>query len=101
MMKKTFWVLLMFAALALFSVSAAAESETVLTLPENLTVIEAEAFRGDTAIVRVDLPAGVSEIGAGAFRDCGIPSGELRYISPLLASPSVPAPLKIAGQKSG
>ena len=82
MMKKTIRILLLLTALMLFSVSAAADGESVLTLPENLTVIEAEAFRSDTGIVRVDLPAGVTEIGAGAFRDCGSPTAELRYYFP-------------------
>ena len=37
-MEKTFRFLLLLAALALLSVSAAADGENVLTLPENLTV---------------------------------------------------------------
>ena len=63
---------------AFFCVPALAD-EGVLTLPTDLTTIEAEAFQGLTDVARIDLPAGVTKIGAGAFRNCGNPSAELRY----------------------
>ncbi len=62
----------------LFAVGTA-ESGGTLTLPGNVTAIEEEAFCGLTGVVQIDLPAGVTEIGAGAFRDSGDPSAELRY----------------------
>lgn len=42
---------------------------SVLTLPDSLTVIEAEAFAGMSA-EKVVLPAGVTGIGSRAFADC-------------------------------
>ena len=49
----------------LTSVSALAAG--VLSLPEQLTVIEAEAFRGDPSLTEVRLPDGCIRIGASAF----------------------------------
>ena len=43
---------------------------SVLTLPANLTAIEAEAFMGDTAIEAVIVPEGCGAIGAKAFAGC-------------------------------
>lgn len=42
-----------------------------LTLPENLTAIGAEAFRGMDAVEAVVIPDGVETIDAAAFADCG------------------------------
>ena len=65
--------------LAALSLASALADNGVLTLPTDTTVIEAEAFRGVTGAGQIDLPAGVTEIGANAFRDCGDPSAQLRY----------------------
>lgn len=54
----------------------------VLTLPSGVTVIEDEAFAGLRETQAIELPATVTAIGAGAFRDCGDPAAELRYYSP-------------------
>ena len=77
-MTKKCWVAIL-CALTVSMLFFAAAAENTLTLPENLTTIEAEAFLGMTSVDRFDLPAGVTEIGAGAFRDSGSPSAEPRY----------------------
>lgn len=59
--------------------AGALAAEGTLTLPAALTEIEAEAFAGLTEARRIDLPATVTKIGSGAFRDCGRPSDPLRY----------------------
>lgn len=41
-----------------------------VTIPQNTTVIEAEAFQGDESITEVLIPAGVRAIGADAFDGC-------------------------------
>ena len=74
--RRWFILICMFAMLLLIT---AASAESTVTLPENVTVIEAEAFRGLTEAAYFDLPAGVTEIGDGAFRDSGLPSAALRY----------------------
>ena len=80
---------------------AAAADDGVLTLPDGLITIEEEAFRGNksankvivqdgaTAIgsgafedgrfSEIYLPSTITEIGAGAFRNCGKPTDPLRY----------------------
>jgi len=78
MTKKLWTALICAAAVSLFLVTAAAD-DGILTLPEDLTTIEAEAFQGLTSAGQIDLPAGVTEIQAGAFRNCGRPSDPLRY----------------------
>ena len=75
MKKWLFLVTLICAALVVCAASAGG----TLTLPEDLTVIEAEAFSGLTGATRIELPASVQQIGAGAFRGTGDPSAELRY----------------------
>lgn len=77
-MTREWWTVLLWALIASICLTAAA-AESALALPEDLTVIGAEAFRGDTDIAQIDLPAGVTEIGAGAFRDCGRPGSALKY----------------------
>ena len=42
-----------------------------LTLPENLTRIGEEAFRGDSRTLAVTIPSRVAAIGSRAFADCG------------------------------
>lgn len=44
--------------------------ESRVVVPEGVTVIAEEAFAGNESIDRVLLPESVTEIGAGAFRDC-------------------------------
>ncbi len=41
-----------------------------VTLPEDLTTIEANAFAGCTGLEQIDLPATVTTIGTGAFKGC-------------------------------
>ena len=41
-----------------------------LVIPDSTTVIEAEAFAGDTALTSVTIPAGVTEIRERAFYGC-------------------------------
>lgn len=41
-----------------------------VTLPENLTIIEREAFRGCTALTKVNIPQNVISIGVSAFVSC-------------------------------
>ena len=64
-MKKCFLCLLAM-ALALLAGSSALAADKIAALPANLTAIEAEAFAG-TDFARVDVPEGVTDIGAGAF----------------------------------
>ena len=92
MMKKTIRILLLLAALMLFSVSAAADGESVLTLPENLKVVPEEAFLGNGATTlvispgceairgnafgnsrlrTVSVPESVTQIAENAFAGCG------------------------------
>lgn len=47
-----------------------AEFSYTAILPANTTVIEAEAFKGDTSLTAVSLPDGVTTIGANAFGGC-------------------------------
>ena len=73
-MKKIALILIGLLVLAL----GAAAADTI-TLPSEVTAIEAEAFRGDTAATEFLLPSTITEIGEGAFRDCGDPDGTLKY----------------------
>ena len=50
--------------------TAFAENAESLTIPDGVTVIEAEAFSGCESITQVIIPAGVTRIGYGAFEDC-------------------------------
>ena len=59
----------------------------VITLPENLKVIENEAFMGDTSLITVILEDGIAEIGDRAFSGCT----ELKEIS-------IPASVKKIGE---
>ncbi len=49
-----------------------AEDLQVLTLPESLTTIPQEAFRGDTSLQKVVLQEGISSIQSLAFADCSL-----------------------------
>lgn len=41
-----------------------------ITIPEQVTTIEASAFRSYTALTAINIPAGVTSIGAYAFEEC-------------------------------
>jgi hypothetical protein len=41
-----------------------------VTIPDNITGIDAGAFSGNKDIVVVNIPSGVARVGAGAFRSC-------------------------------
>ena len=58
--------------LMLCFVSAHACAEGLLTLPQDLTIIEEQAFMGDTAIRSVVLPEGVTTIRSRAFANSGL-----------------------------
>lgn len=66
-------------ALLCTALAGTALAENTLTLPTGLTTIEEEAFEGLQSVDRIDMPASVTAIGAGAFRNCGKPTAELRY----------------------
>lgn len=80
-MKRKFAALFLLLVLAL-AVSALADTQGLLTLPAGTTTIEAEAFAGLTSATEFDLPASVTTIGSGAFRDTGSGSAQLRYYYP-------------------
>ncbi|MBQ2954485.1 MAG: leucine-rich repeat protein [Clostridia bacterium] len=65
-MKKLSLVLVLL-VLAMFAIPAQAD----VTLPDNLTVIEAQAFMNDKSLTgALIIPEGVTEIGAQAFKGC-------------------------------
>lgn len=41
-----------------------------IVIPEGVTCIDDEAFKGNKNVVRVEMPDTVTSIGAGAFEDC-------------------------------
>ena len=60
--------LLLCLAMVLCLIPAAfAEGAESLTIPDGVTVIEAEAFSGCESITKLTIPAGISSIGQGAF----------------------------------
>ncbi|MBQ9197680.1 MAG: leucine-rich repeat domain-containing protein, partial [Clostridia bacterium] len=65
-----------------FFLTAQADESGVLILPEETRIIESEAFAGMEAVKEIRLPATVTQIGAGAFRDTGESSAPLRYYFP-------------------
>ena len=69
---KSFWThMTLFGVLLIFAgplSSYAGETES-FSLPSSLTVVEEEAFAGDTSISDLKLPEGTQEIGARAFAD--------------------------------
>ena len=60
------------ALLFVFASSSLAAFADALSLPEDLTIIEAEAFSGDKSITAVELPEGVREIWDGAFANSSL-----------------------------
>ena len=66
-------------ALACVAFVGTALAENTLTLPTGVTAVEAETFEGVRNVDRIDMPGSVTSIGAGAFRNCGKPTAELRY----------------------
>ena len=66
---KTAWKLLFILILCLLLPCAMAEA---MTLPADLTAIEAEAFAGDASISSVIVPEGTLTIGSRAFADSGL-----------------------------
>ena len=75
-------------------------AENTLTLPADLTTIEAEAFEGLQSVDRIDLPGSVMAIGAGAFRNCGKPTAEPRYYFPPVGVSVGAGPLMAAASPS-
>ena len=63
-------------ALLCAALAGTALAENTLTLPTDLTTIEAEAFEGLQSVDQIDMPGSVTAIGAGAFRNCGKPAAE-------------------------
>ena len=99
---KKFWKIAAISCMLLLSASVVlADNDNTLTLPSGLEVIEEEAFYGvvsaDKAVVpdgtvsvgarafaeggfsEIRLPSTVTEIGEGAFQNCGKSSDPLRY----------------------
>ena len=64
------YILLSLILLSLFGVAAQADS--VLTLPSGTTVVEAQAFMGDTSLGHVKLPEGLLRIESQAFAESSI-----------------------------
>ena len=81
-MKKMILALLSGLILSLYCCPPVLADEGVLNLPPDLTAIEAEAFAGLESVLQINLPETVTEIGAGAFRDCGSPSDPVRCYFP-------------------
>lgn len=63
---------LILAVLLCTGIAAAGQATSILELPEDLTVIEAEAFCGSSSIGRVELPEGIVEIRSRAFADSSL-----------------------------
>ena len=63
-----------------------------LTLPASLTVIEEEAFYGDTSLSSVVLPEGLKEIKAGAFASSTISAINLPSTLESIDDTALPAP---------
>ncbi len=75
--------MLMIFCCILTALAWAGMAEEAVTLPAGTMVVEEEAFYGDESLRRVELPAGIAEIGARAFSHCGDPAEAARqYIVP-------------------
>lgn len=70
-MKKNSWIVLLAFAFALIPVFALADA---LVLPQNLKTVEEEAFQGDTSLDGVILPEGLEMIGDRAFEGSSVTS---------------------------
>lgn len=53
-----------------FSVQIAGDGGGMLRLPQGVTLVEDEAFLGDSFLTRILLPEGVEAIGRFVFEDC-------------------------------
>ena len=72
MMKRIAVLLILILTLTIgFTLGTATADDGVLTLPDELITIEAEAFRGITSANKVIVQDGATTIGAGAFEDGG------------------------------
>lgn len=72
-MKGIFWKLRRALALMLafmMLTSSVASAAPTMNLPAMMTVIESEAFKGDTSIENVVIPSGATTIGEEAFANC-------------------------------
>ena len=77
---------------ALFLICTAAACADTLTLPASLTVIEEEAFFGNTSLDEVVLPEGLTEIRADAFAGSSLSSINLPSTLTSIADGALPAP---------
>ena len=66
------WLLVLLAAFLFTFLPASAARAATLRLPTGLTMIEEQAFYGNTSLDEVIVPEGVTEIGSEAFAGCGI-----------------------------
>lgn len=66
------WLLVLLAAFLFTFLPASAAQAATLRLPTGLTMIEEQAFYGNTSLDEVIIPEGVTEIGSEAFAGCGI-----------------------------
>lgn len=76
----------------LFMFGWAAASADTLVLPASLTVVEEEAFMGDTSLDEVVLPEGIREIKADAFAGSSLSSIHLPASLESIADGALPAP---------
>ena len=88
MKKKAMGIILIFAALLVFS---AAPAET-LTLPASLQIIDTEAFYGDSSISAVSLPESITEIRSKAFAESSLTSINLPGSLTFIAEDALPGP---------
>lgn len=65
---KRFFFCLILAGVLLFDVNLGSAS---FLIPEGMETIESEAFQSCVSLNDIQIPASVSEIGEGAFSDCG------------------------------
>ena len=88
MKKKAMGIILILAALLVFS---AAPAET-LTLPASLQIIDTEAFYGDSSISAVSLPENITEIRSKAFAESSLTSINLPGSLTFIAEDALPGP---------
>ena len=83
------FIILLISIMALLCVAAHADT---LTLPSSLTIIEEEAFYGDTSLDTVILPEGITEIRSGAFTGSSVSTINLPTTLTSIADDALPAP---------